>query len=213
MRRWVLVPCRCSPLLLLVPPQYPIQPGGRRGVGFRGKSVCREYGIEADSGYFRRSYLKAAGLFLMGLFGADVPKTVKIVVEIASMFTTESASATDTDSRAMSYKRFQRKGSQRNNLAAKACKISLVRSFCYHLYWAHYELVSLCAQVDFDPSSGKASRIDAQLSYQASMRKEKTDRATELEQRKRESTDAERLFAFPDAKSKERATRPSSSRR
>ena len=52
------------------------------------KSVCREYGIEADSGYFRRSYVKAAGLFLMGLFGADVPKTVKIVVEIASMFTT-----------------------------------------------------------------------------------------------------------------------------
>ena len=108
MRRWVLVPCRCSPLLLLVPPQYPIEPGGRRGVGVRGKSVCREYGIEADSGYFRRSYVKAAGLFLMGLFGADVPKTVKIVVEIASMFTTESASATDTDSRAMSYKRFQR---------------------------------------------------------------------------------------------------------
>ena len=67
-----------------------------------------------------------------------MPKTVKIVVEIASMFTTESASATDTDSRAMSYKRFQRKGSQRNNLAAKACKISLVRSFSYHLYWAHY---------------------------------------------------------------------------
>jgi hypothetical protein len=154
----------------------------------------------------------------MGLFGADVPKTVKIVVEIASMFTTESPSATDTDSRAMSYKRFQRKGSQRNNLAAKACKISLVRSFSYHLYWARYighttSSYLFVPQVDFDPSSGKASRIDAQLSYQASMRKEKTDRATELEQRKRESTDAERLFAFPDAKSKERATRPSSSRR
>ncbi len=33
-RRWVLAPCRCSPLLLLVPPQYPIQPGGRRGGRF-----------------------------------------------------------------------------------------------------------------------------------------------------------------------------------
>ena len=112
----------------------------------------------------------------------------------------------------MSYKKISTKGkpekqSRRKGLQDFAGTLVLLSL----ILGTQHARISLCPGQD--PSTGKASRIDAQLSYQASMRKEKTDRATELEQRQRESTDAARLFAFPDAKSKERATRPSSSRR
>jgi hypothetical protein len=172
------------------------------------KSVCRGYGIEADAGNLCCPSIKP-WVGIMTLLGTDMPKSVKIIVEMASMFTTESAPTDDTDPRAMSYKRFHRKGSQRGNVTAKACKVSLVRSFISRKCRLSR---FLCAQVDFDPSSGRADKIDRQLGYATSMRKLKTDRAAEVEQRNKDSADAEKLFAFPgsDSKSKGKA-RPSSS--